>query len=319
MKISIVMPVKNEASTLTRCLQSLARQTFGDFEVIATDDGSTDGSGEILDDWAARDARFQVFRASQSASGITANLIAGCKTARGEWIARQDADDWSEPDRLARLWQFAMERPECVAVGSWVRRIAPGGEVFAEVRRPEDPRLATAWLLERGKGPPAHGAMMFRTAAYHAAGGYRREFTFAQDCDLWFRLQEHGLFGYVPDFLYNHVASLAAISSKQAAAQARFGRLAFACFAAKNKPGGQPSAPLAQAAALSKKIEEQARCRARKWTWPDRHGSSTLYQVGAALALRGHPACRRYFVKAFLHNPLHMIALARWALHALRP
>lgn len=91
MRFSLIVPVYNVAPYLRACLDSVVVQTFADFECICVDDGSTDGSGDILDDYAAKDARFRVVHQPNGGEGTARN--AGLDVAKGEWICFLDADD----------------------------------------------------------------------------------------------------------------------------------------------------------------------------------------------------------------------------------
>lgn len=100
-KFSIIIPVYNVAAYLRECLDSVLGQSFADWEVICVDDGSTDGSGAILDEYAARDERFRIIH--QPNAGVSAARNAGLETARGEWLWFVDADDAVHPDALEWL------------------------------------------------------------------------------------------------------------------------------------------------------------------------------------------------------------------------
>ena len=98
-EVSIVMSVYNGACYLRAAVESVLDQQGVSFEFVVVDDGSTDESGAILDEYATRDPRLRVIH--QQNTGLTQALIRGCSEARGEFIARQDADDVSLPGRLA--------------------------------------------------------------------------------------------------------------------------------------------------------------------------------------------------------------------------
>lgn len=100
-RFSIIIPVYNVAPYLRECLDSLLAQTFADWEAVCVDDGSTDGGGAILDEYAARDARFRVFH--QSNAGVSAARNKGLDAAKGEWIWFVDADDETMPVALERF------------------------------------------------------------------------------------------------------------------------------------------------------------------------------------------------------------------------
>jgi glycosyltransferase involved in cell wall biosynthesis len=118
-RVSVLLPVRNAASTLDACLRSIVRQTFESWECIVVDDGSTDGSGELLRRAAARDARFRV--CSAPPRGLVDALNEGLARCRGELIARMDGDDVMHRDRLAAQ-VAALDRDEgLAAVGCHVR------------------------------------------------------------------------------------------------------------------------------------------------------------------------------------------------------
>lgn len=99
--ISIIVPAYNIQSYLSRCLESLCRQTYSYLEVIVVDDGSTDGTGKLLDDWAAKDAR--IIALHQPNSGVTRARFSGLKYASGNYIGFVDGDDIAEPDMFEML------------------------------------------------------------------------------------------------------------------------------------------------------------------------------------------------------------------------
>ena len=99
--ISIIVPVYNVERYLRCCLDSILAQTFTDFECICVDDGSTDGSGKILDEYAEKDSRFVVIHKDNG--GVSSARNAGLDVARGEWLAFVDSDDWVDTDALKRV------------------------------------------------------------------------------------------------------------------------------------------------------------------------------------------------------------------------
>lgn len=104
-KISVIIPVYNSDDYLCECLDSLVSQTFIDFEVICIDDGSTDKSKEILEDYSNRDIRFNVFSQENSGPAVARNNA--IDKANGEYLLFLDSDDWLESDTLEKLYNTA--------------------------------------------------------------------------------------------------------------------------------------------------------------------------------------------------------------------
>src|SRR5882724_9035284 len=114
--ISVVMPVYNAERYLRDAVASILQQTFRDFEFIAVDDGSKDRSKAILDEIASADSRLRVV--SQANTGIVGALNHGLAVAKGEFVARMDADDFSQPERFAQQVAFLRDHPDCVCLGT---------------------------------------------------------------------------------------------------------------------------------------------------------------------------------------------------------
>ncbi|MCS7469436.1 glycosyltransferase [Stieleria sp. ICT_E10.1] len=209
-RVSVVMGVYNGASQLTATVESILEQTFEDFELILVDDGSTDGSSEMLREFAAQDRRIVLLH--QPNAGLTCALIKGCDHARGEFIARQDVGDRSLSRRLEKQVQYLDRHPDVVAVGAGCRRIGPEGEFLGETIRDQSPEQITAAFLAEGIGI-SHTVATYRTDAYRSIGGYRREFRFAQDTDLWHRMTGVGQLGELPEVLFEWGIDMDGISS----------------------------------------------------------------------------------------------------------
>jgi len=105
MEISVIIPVYNVAAWLNQCMESVVRQTFTDFEAVLIDDGSTDGSGELCDEWAAKDGRIAVIHKENQ--GLSAARNDGIRRAAGKYLVFLDSDDWWELDFLEKLYDKA--------------------------------------------------------------------------------------------------------------------------------------------------------------------------------------------------------------------
>src|SRR5262249_45977834 len=124
--ISVCMPVHNAERFVGEAVESILGQTLRDFEFLIIDDGSTDGSTRILRDSAARDPRIRL--TCRSNRGLVATLNELVDQARGEFIARMDADDIALPDRFLRQVDYLRRHPERVEGGAWVPVIDPAGD-----------------------------------------------------------------------------------------------------------------------------------------------------------------------------------------------
>lgn len=125
-KVSVIIPVYNVENFLKQCLDSVANQTLQDFQVIVVDDGSTDGSGKICDDYAALDSRFIVIHKING--GLASARLAGAEKATGDYIINVDGDDYLEKDMLKSLYDAAITNDCDVAVCTF-NRILPDGSI----------------------------------------------------------------------------------------------------------------------------------------------------------------------------------------------
>ncbi|MCA9732737.1 MAG: glycosyltransferase [Deferribacteres bacterium] len=202
MKISTLLPVFNAAATIESAVNSILTQTFTDFELIIVDDGSNDGTPEILR--SSRDPRIKILR--QEHAGIVAALNHGLSLARGEFIARMDADDISLPRRFEKQVKLLKTDTQFATVGCSVE-IFPKENVAAGMRyyidwlnslhTPEDIRKNI--FVEM---PLLHPTLMLRTNRVKAIGGYRKG-DFPEDYDLLLRLYAAGgKFDSVPEILF---------------------------------------------------------------------------------------------------------------------
>lgn len=201
--ISVLLPVRNGESVIRSALESLSRQTFPSFEVLVIDDGSTDGTGDILREIARGDTRIHVL--SQEPRGIVSALELGRTKARGPYLARMDADDEAVPDRFERQMELMTSDRRIVACGGGVDYF-PAESVRDGARRYQTwiNGLTTHDLMERDlfvECPVPHPTFLLRADMVDLVGGYRDR-GWPEDYDLVFRLWEGGgRFGKVPAVL----------------------------------------------------------------------------------------------------------------------
>lgn len=192
--VSVLLPVRNAATTLAAALDSLLAQTFTDFELLIIDDGSADATPQLLAQFAARDARIRVF--TTAPRGIVAALNLGLSEAKGEYIARMDADDVSHPQRLEKQVAFLHQHPQ---IGLCSCRVNYGGNATLQAGyaryvdwinsliTPE--QLALNRFVE---SPFAHPSIVFRKKLVAQYGAYR-EGNFPEDYELILRWLEQGV------------------------------------------------------------------------------------------------------------------------------
>jgi len=178
-------------------IDSILSQSFRDFEFIIINDGSTDNTAGILQQYAQLDERLVVYH--QENRGLIAALNRGCRLARGKYIARLDADDISVPDRFEKQVDFLDRHPTVGVLGGALKLINPKGASFYEWRCPLDDRQIKE-ELRRGNCM-RHSAIMMRKEAFDATEGYRRSFLHAEDYDLWLRMAERVEMANLPDVL----------------------------------------------------------------------------------------------------------------------
>ena len=190
--VSVVMPVHNAAPFLDEALGSIIGQSFSDFEFVIRDDGSTDGSIDILRSWALRDSRIRLFEGSRLGPAGSSNWIVNAAAA--PFIARMDADDVAFSDRLRRQVEVLHASPDVVLLGTMFDTVDRGGRTV----RPYDfSRLAKCSY----SAPFPHASIMFRRDAFERIGGYRSACEHWEDLDLYLRMAEQGRIGVLAETL----------------------------------------------------------------------------------------------------------------------
>jgi hypothetical protein len=183
-RISAVMSVFNGAAYLAESVESILAQSYTDFELIIVDDASTDETGRILTSFT--DPRIRVLH-NQNNAGLAVSLNRGIAVASGEFIARQDADDISEPDRFARQVAFLDGHPEVALVGTAHREIDAAGRELALVDAHCD-HVSIIWAM-LFFCPFVHSAVMFRRAAVlQSVGLYDPSYRYSMDFEYWRRI-----------------------------------------------------------------------------------------------------------------------------------
>ena len=181
--ITVLMSVYNGLPYLSEAIESILAQTYQDFEFLIIDDQSTDGSAEILDDYAKRDQRIRIIKNQQN-RGLGYCLALGVERATTPWIARMDADDIAIADRLARQMAYLEQHPEVDILGGYAININHLGQKIDERRVPTAHADIRRLLWTN---PFIHATVMFNRDAILRAGSYSKKIRKRQDYELWFR------------------------------------------------------------------------------------------------------------------------------------
>jgi glycosyltransferase involved in cell wall biosynthesis len=295
------MSVYNGGSRLAATLDSILSQEGAELEFIVVNDGSSDKSGQMLNEYARRDSRMRVIL--QENTGLTRALIRGCDAARGEFIARQDAGDVSLPGRLKSQVALLRDHQGCVLVSCWTDMIGPKGEFLYTVRGTGAASCPTNVLSQEAKsgvidGPTHHSSAMFRARQYVQCGGYRSEFYYGQDWDLWYRLASLGTFCTLQKTLCVCQFMLGSISGSRRLEQQKFAQLSRKAMLMRQR-GMSDDLVLAEARQILSSLK-------RRVTRHD-HAAAN-YFIAKCLLKNRNEAAIGYLMSAIKENPLHLKA-----------
>ncbi len=213
--VSVALPVWKDAGTLPRACAAIFAQTWRELDVEIILNGSDAATEEAAAKAAKQDGRVRVLRLKEA--NLAAALNLGLREARGEFVARMDADDECPPERIARQVAFLKEHPTVGAVGCAYDVVGPEGGRLFTVRPPTD-AAESRWRLMLGNCF-AHGSMLLRKRAVMEVGGYDEKCQRAQDFELWLRLGRSWGIAAVSETLYTHRVRNAADAMRSTEAQ----------------------------------------------------------------------------------------------------
>lgn len=217
-KVSVIMSVYNGEEFLREAIESILNQTYRNFEFIIIDDGSKDKSLKIIKSY--KDAR--IVLVSRPNKGLVASLNEGIALSKGEYIARQDADDVSVLDRFEKEVKYMDKHPKTALVGSNYTIMDIKGNPLVTTNvftHPNDLKLAQVTCNQYG-----HGSVMLRKSALDKVGGYDKSVGHVEDYDLWTRLsQTYDIANFVePLYYYRKVESGVSMSNAELQVQQTF-------------------------------------------------------------------------------------------------
>ena len=211
--ISVIIPVYNVEKYLKRCLDSVINQTFRDLEIICVNDGSTDGSSEILEEYKSKDERIIII--NKVNGGLSSARNAGMKVARGEYIGFVDSDDWIDLDFFEKLYTAAKKHDADVACAG-IKRVYSSGKVLKKLELGEEiilrkcsekysyleiPKKCYVWNKIYKKAEIERQSLLFKEGV-----------TF-EDCYFTIRLLYHSdKIVTVPNIYYNYWVNIKSIS-----------------------------------------------------------------------------------------------------------
>lgn len=211
-EVSVLMPVLNGQKYINECIKSILTQSFKNFEFIIINDGSTDKTEKIIKQWIKKDGRIKLINNKKSI-GITKSLNKGLKIAKGKYIARQDADDVSLPERFEKQIKFLKARPEVKVLGTFAYITDKKGKILRKEAMPISCKEIKKTFSQ--KNPFFHPSVMMEKKFIKKLGGYDEKFAVFQDYDLWHRALKKGIGENLPQFLIKRRIHSSMVSIKK--------------------------------------------------------------------------------------------------------
>lgn len=219
MNVSVILSAYNGKQYLPKAINSILSQTYRDFEFLIVNDGSTDETGKIMEEFAKQDARIRVIT-NEKNLGLTKSLNIALRQAQGVYVARMDADDVALSERLEKQVSFLDVHPEIGMVGTAFEWIDENGKIIGQKEVVTEPEELRSLLIQTN--PFLHGSIMIRKEILDRAGWYDERYKKAQDYDLWLRLSQTCKFANLPDVLMQKRMTRNMISYKSEREQIRY-------------------------------------------------------------------------------------------------
>lgn len=216
-KISVIMPAYNAEKYIAEAIDSILNQTFGDFEFIILNDSSADHTEEIIRSYT--DPRIVYLKNAQN-MGVAATLNRGLSVAKGEYIARMDADDISLPERFEKQVAFLDKNPAVAVLGAGLERFDEGGTLDTVLPATDPKQMHIDLLFACGL---AHPSVMMRACVIRGLGGYDLAFEGLEDYELWCRVARKYQVTTLPEVLLRYRIHSAQVTKKPS--EAYFARL----------------------------------------------------------------------------------------------
>lgn len=298
------MGVYNGLEELGATIQSVLNQHDVELEFIIFDDGSNEATRSTLQRHQQNDPRIKLFH--QTNQGLTQALINGCQHATGQYIARHDVGDISHPSRLTNQRRVLESHPETVLVSCAVEHYGPEGEFLYSSEQSNTNVGSLPSANDQQLQSPVHGCVMFRRQAYQQAGGYRAEFYYAQDLDLWTRLIKQGEFKRLAKPLYKMYWRNHSISAHHTQSQRALKKLI-----EQTRQTGTSKITEIELLQQAKQIRPQPKSE----TGNEDTAAVALehwYFIGSQLLSRKDRNARKYLLRVICHRPWHLKAWVKY-------
>lgn len=189
-KVTVVMSVYNGEAHIHEAIGSILGQTMTDWEFLIVDDGSTDDTATILKHYASNGCRFKILKNTNNI-GLTKSLNRGIKLARGKYIARQDADDKSLPERLEKQVQFLETNADYFLIGTDYEIIDEHSNIIGKPEIPVPINNHEIKAAINKYNTFVHSFVMFRNDVSRIGYFYDTGYKYSQDYELWTRILKH--------------------------------------------------------------------------------------------------------------------------------
>lgn len=199
-KVSVVMSIYNGAKTLELSINSIIKQTYVDWEFIIVNDGSTDNTGDLLNNYSAKYDNVNIIT-NDSCHGLAYSLNKAIAKSSGEYIARADADDFSYSSRLKEQVIFLEKNPLVSVVGTGASYMTKSKE-SVDIVMPKEHKEIFKYMYK--DSPFIHSSVMMRRIFFIEVGGYNETFRRSQDYDLWCRGKYLGEYHNIENILIGY-------------------------------------------------------------------------------------------------------------------
>ncbi len=232
--ISVIMGVNRDEGNLHKSINSILNQTYTNLEFIIMNDGNSDEVSQIVNQ--INDNR--IILVAKEEIGLTACLNAGIDKSKGDYIARQDAGDFSKQDRFFEQIKFLQNNPSISLCGTWVNEYSNSGTDLGLTMFPlADQEIKKDILFQNTF---CHGSIIIEKKVLTILKGYRNEFIRSQDYDLWLRVIESHNVANINKVLYSRIVSRDSISFLNKKSQNEYARIARLCYDARQLNNEEP-------------------------------------------------------------------------------